>query len=452
VRKLIVDSFAGGGGASSGIKWATGRSPDIAINHDDDAISMHTANHPETFHYREDVWHVDPREATGGRPVGLMWLSPDCTYFSVALGDKPMDKNVRGLAWTKVRWAATVRPEVFCLENVKEFQGWGPLLPNNRPDPEQKGRTFNSFVNAIRKQGYDVEWRVLRACDYGAPTKRERFFMVSRRDGRPIVWPEPTHGDPKSLAVQTGRLKPWNTAASFIDWSLECPSIFTRKKPLSPNTLRRIALGVQKFIINDPDPFIAPITPGGAEDRSELVASFLAQYYSADTARGQRLDEPIMTIPTANRYALVTSHLVKLKGTNIGYRTDEPMHTITAGGLHHGEVRALLIAYYGSSIGQSLDEPINTVVTKDRFALVMVHGTPYQIVDIGMRMLQPHELYAGQGFAEDYIYTHGHDGRKFSKKVQVEKCGNAVPRHFAKALVEANCPELCGIVDEEAVG
>jgi DNA (cytosine-5)-methyltransferase 1 len=442
MRELVTDGFAGGGGVSCGIKRATGCSPDVAMNHDDDAISMHTINHPETRHYLKDIWEVDPREATGGQPVGLSWWSPDCTHFSVARGGVPVEKNIRGLAWVKLRWAATVKPRVQILENVKEFQTWGPLLLDGRPDPKQKGRTFRSFVNALKRQGYAVEWRVLRASDYGAPTKRDRFIMISRRDGKPIVWPKPTHGDLKSLEVQAGRLKPWRTAAEIIDWSIPTKSIFGRTKPLAENTMRRIALGTIKYLIEDPNPYIAPIVPE-TEDNSELVAAFLSQYYTSDTTRGQRIDEPILTIPTSNRFALVTAYMTKFRGTNLGSSANEPLHTITAGGLHHGVVEAFLIAYYGSSIGQSLNEPVNTIVTKDRFALVTVHGTLYRIVDIRMRMLQAHELYAGQGFDTDYIYTHGHDGRKFSKSVQVDKCGNSVPPDLVAAIVSANCPELC---------
>lgn len=460
MKELVIDSFAGGGGVSCGIREATGSSPDVAINHDADAISMHTANHPETRHYQEDVWQVDPREATGGRPVGLAWWSPDCTHFSVARGGVPAEKNIRGLAWVAVRWAATVAPRVNILENVKEFLTWGPLGADGRPDPKRKGETFQSFVRQLQRLGYEVDWRILRACDYGAPTSRERLIVQFRRDGRPIVWPKPTHGDPRSLEVQSGRLKPWRTAAEIIDWSLPCPSIFGRKKPLAENTMRRIAKGIMKFIINNPNPFIVTVNHGGDCFRGQdlkrpintitskngygLVIPFLQQYYSADVARGQSLDEPIMTIPTANRYGLVTSHLIKFRGTNTGQPVDSPLHTITAGGNHLGEVRAFLTTYYGSGIGQEIKEPINTIVTKDRFGLVYVRGTPYQIADIGMRMLQPHELYQGQGFPADYIYTHGHDGRRFSKSVQVDKCGNAVPPDLVKAVIRASCPELCG--------
>lgn len=247
-REIFVDNFAGGGGASVGIEMATGRSVDIAINHDPAAIAMHMANHPETVHYQEDVWDVDPREVCAGRHVILNWLSPSCTHHSIAAAGKPKNKQLRGQAWLAVRWAATVKPDLQILENVKEFQTWGPLLKNGQPDPKRKGLTYRTFVNAMRRQGYEVDTKVLKACDYGAPTSRERFFMAMCRDGRPIVWPEPTHGDPKSEAVRSGRLLPWRPAADIIDWSIECPSIFTRKRPLAEKTLRRIARGLQRFV------------------------------------------------------------------------------------------------------------------------------------------------------------------------------------------------------------
>lgn len=466
LKKLITDGFCGGGGVSLGMKIALGRSPDIAMNHDDDAISMHTINHPETRHYKQDIWEVDPREATRGQPVGLSWWSPDCTHFSIARGGVPVEKNIRGLAWVMVRWAATVHPEIQILENVKEFLTWGPLIQREDgkwyPDPARKGETFQSFINALRRLGYTVDWRVLRASDYGAPTGRERLIVITRRDGRPIVWPNATHGDPTSLEVQAGRLKPWRTIAECIDWSIPVPSIFGRKRELAENTKRRIAKGIMKFVVNNPNPFIVTVNHGGDGFRGQeisqplgtltskngygLVVPFLQQYYTSDAARGQTVDMPIMTIPTENRYGLVTAHICKFRGSNIGQSADEPLHTITAGGNHHALVQAFLIAYYGSSVGQSLDEPINTIVTKDRFGLVYVHGTPYQIVDIGMRMLQPHELYAAQGFDPDYIFTHGHDGRRFPKSVQVDKVGNSVPPQLAAAVISANCSHL---IDEE---
>ncbi|BFH11143.1 DNA cytosine methyltransferase [Bacillus cereus] len=473
--ELIVDNFAGGGGASTGIELAIGRSVDIAINHDPAAIKMHMANHPETEHYCESVWDVDPRKATRGRPVGLAWFSPDCKHFSKAKGGKPVEKNIRGLAWVAVRWAATVRPRVIILENVEEFKTWGPLTEDGQPDISQKGRTFRSFVNALRRHGYKVEWRELRACDYGAPTIRKRLFLIARCDGRPIVWPEPTHGDPESAEVRSGKLLPWRTAAEIIDWSIPCQSIFTRKKPLAENTLRRIARGIERFVINNPTPFIVRVNHSGSNHHYcdpidepfktvtskngwGLVTPTLIQMgYGERPGQEPRvldLDKPIGTVTAGgNKFGLaavdhntlVTSHLIKLRGTcQDGQPVTEPMPTITAGGLHVGEVRAFLLKYYGSADnGQTLDEPLHTVTTKDRFGLVTISGVDYQIVDIGMRMLEPHELFAAQGFPPDYIIDRDHQGQKYSKAAQVARCGNAVPPPFAEALVRANLPELC---------
>lgn len=505
MREIIVDNFAGGGGFSTGAEEATGRPVDIAINHDKKAIQMHKANHPNTEHYCEDVWEVDPVKACRGRPVGLAWFSPDCKHFSKAKGGKPVDKNIRGLAWVAVKWAKAVHPRVIILENVEEFKTWGPLK-NNYPDPERKGETFNLFVKALKKYGYKVDWRELRACDYGAPTIRKRFFLIARCDGQKIVWPEPTHGDPDSLEVRCGLLKPWRTAAEIIDWSLPCPSIFERKKPLAENTLRRIARGIQKFVIDNPEPFIMQAYGGGytgagssiknplptitAVDHNWLVAPvisqigqtgggdrlhdiykdplstivskaehmlvtpFLTQYHSYDdNARGQAVDKPILTLDTSNRYGLVTSHLIKFKGDNIGQKVNEPLQTITAGGLHFGEVRAFLLKYYGADVGQKIDSPLHTITSKDRFGLVTIKGQDYQIADIGMRMLEPRELFNAQGFPPDYIIDYDADGKAYPKTEQVARCGNAVPPPFAKALVEANLPELCRQIgnSEEAI-
>lgn len=441
-REIIVDNFAGGGGASTGIELATGRPVDIAINHDPAAIDMHRANHPETVHYNENVWDIDPVEVTKGRKVGLAWFSPDCTHHSKARGGKPREKNIRGLAWVAVRWAAMVRPRVIMLENVEEFQDWGPLDKHGQPIEEQKGRTFRSFVNALEQHGYEVDWRELRASDYGAPTIRNRFFLIARCDGRPIVWPEPTHGAPGSPEVKSGKLMPWRTAAEIIDWSIPCPSIFDTAeeikakygiravRPLAENTMRRIGLGTWKFIINNPNPFVAPVE-WRAGDHSGPVAAFLAKYHTETTndPRGQTLDRPLLTQDTSNRFALVTARLQKA----------EEYHP------NKERVYAFLIAYYGSSIGQSLDEPLGTVVTKDRFGLVMVKGTPYQIVDIGLRMLEPHELFAANGFPKTYIIDRYNDGQRISKTEQVAKCGNSVPPQFSEALVRANLPELCDL-------
>ncbi|KJH56497.1 hypothetical protein CHCC20488_2494 [Bacillus paralicheniformis] len=435
-REIIVDNFAGGGGASTGIEMATGLSVDIAINHDPAAIAMHKVNHPDTEHYCESVWEVDPQEATKGRPVALCWFSPDCKHFSKAKGGKPVEKKIRGLAWVAVRWAATVRPRVIILENVEEFQTWGPLTKDGLPDPRKKGSTFRSFVRALQRQGYKVEWKELRACDYGAPTIRKRLFLIARRDGRPIVWPKPTHGDPKSATVKKGMLKPWRTAAEIMDWSIETPSIFNRKKPLSENTLRRIARGIQRFVIESKKPFVV-----GNHGRSLIQMG----YGDPEGRRVLDLKKPLGTITAGgNKFAMATSHLIKLRGTcKDGQPVTNPMPTVTAGGLHVGEVRAFLTKYYGSDIGQSLDNPLHTVTTKDRFGLVTIKGENYQIADIGMRMLQPHELFAAQGFPSDYVIDRDINGVRYPKAKQVERCGNAVPPPFAENLVRANLPDLC---------
>lgn len=518
--EIFVDNFAGGGGASTGIEKAIGRSVDAAINHDPAAIAMHTANHPETKHYCESVWDVDPREVAAGRQVGLVWLSPDCKHFSKAKGGKPVEKGIRGLAWVTIRWAATVRPRVIMLENVEEFKTWGPVIPltykntgriikiddtlaergeivppeemKMMPDPKQKGRTFKSFINALKRHGYEVEWRELKACDYGAPTIRKRFFLVARCDGKPIVWPKPTHGAPDSPGVVSGELLPWKPAADIIDWSIPCPSIFTRKRELADNTKRRIAKGLMKFVINSADPYVvnsnikkngAKGKQPGAKKRSALetsfisrigqtkfggdrmqysiedplttivtkaehllVTAFLAQYHTETAGhevRGQALEQPLLTQDTSNRFAIVTSYLVKMRGTNIGQPVTEPLHTVTAGGLHHAEVRAFLIAYYGSSVGQSLNDPLGTVTTHERFGLVTIHGTLYQIVDIGMRMLEPHELFGAQGFPTNYIIDRYSNGEAVPKSAQVARCGNSVSPVIPDALVRANLPEYC---------
>lgn len=568
MREIIVDNFAGGGGASTGIELAIGRSVDIAINHDENAIAMHKTNHPDTLHYCESVFDVDPSAATSGKPVGLAWFSPDCRHFSKAKGAKPVKKEIRGLAWIVLRWALAVRPRVMMLENVEEFKTWGPLLDEElRPDPERAGETFEAFVGMlstgiaanhpalaevceflaiephgqqaqqlIAGLGYEVDYRELRACDFGAPTIRKRFFMVMRCDGRQIQWPEATHGDPKSLEVQSGKLAPWRTAAECIDWSIPTLSIFDRKKPLAENTLKRIARGIERFVLNNPTPFIvkcnhtssrtaydcfrgqdidsplqtitkthgyAVVTPfiagnGGSEyqakprainkpahtvlkesraclvapmiarqfgnstghgadepngtvtagggGKSQLVTTFLAKHFGGNYAGlGAAMDVPAHTVTTTDHHAVVTSHLVHLRGTcKDGRKVEQPMPTVTAGGQHIGEVRAFLMKYYGNEkSGVSLDEPLGTVTTNDRFGLVTVDGADYQIVDIGMRMLQPHELYRAQGFPAGYIIDQDYRGKRYAKDKQVARCGNAVPPPFAEALVRANLPEMC---------
>lgn len=507
MRELIVDNFAGGGGASTGISLAIGRSVDIAINHDPAAIAMHKVNHPDTLHYCENVWEIDPRKAVQGRPVALCWFSPDCKHFSKAKGGKPVEKHIRGLAWVAVRWAATVKPRAIMLENVEEFKTWGPLLINGKPDPKQKGRTFKAFVHALKRQGYQVEWRELRACDYGAPTIRKRFFLIARCDGLPIVWPKPTHGDPNSPEVKSGMLKPWRTAAEIIDWSKPCPSIFERKKPLAENTMQRITRGIQKFVIDNPKPFIMQAYGGGytgsgqsierplptitQKDHNFFVTPFLTQYHSYDAnARGQAIGKPLLTLDTSNRYGLVTPFLSKFYKTGIGQEVTDPLHTITTSAGHFGEIRAFLTTYYGNNddLGQAISEPLRTITTKDRFGIVSVkvaklddasgfghwkkvrdllnqycgynlteneillfyiNGIYYFISDIGLRMLEPRELFDAQSFPHDYVIDKDIEGKRLSKATQVAKCGNAVPPVMPKALVEVNLPELCG---ESSVG
>ncbi|WP_413730852.1 DNA cytosine methyltransferase [Sodalis sp. RH22] len=616
MKEIIVDNFAGGGGASTGIEMAIGRSVDIAINHDQNAIDMHSTNHPDTLHYCESVFDVDPVVACSGRPVALAWFSPDCRHFSKAKGSTPVKKEIRGLAWVALRWGLKSRPRVMILENVKEFKTWGPLLTaddgTQHPDPARAGETFAAFIamlttgvaanhpaldecceilgiaadsddrlRLVAGLGYTVEFRELRASDLGTPTIRERFFMVMRCDDAAIAWPVPTHGNPKSLEVQSGKLKPWRTAAEIIDWSLPCPSIFERKRPLAENTLKRIARGIQRFVIDNPTPFIvkcnhstkdgsydcfrgqsideplktitkthgyalvSPVIAGAggpkyqAKPRSVeqplhtlcntnhscvvapviarigqtgfggdrmayspegplttvtskaehlLVSAFLAKHFGGNyTGPGASLDEPAHTVTTVDHHALVsaqlvgcggragqsrprdisepvqtvtakadsalvTSHLIKLRGTcKDGQPVTEPLPTITAGGLHIGEVRAFLLKYYGTDKdGCAMTDPLHTVTSNDRFGLVTVEGVDYQIVDIGMRMLQPHELYAAQGFPSWYIIDQDYKGTKYAKDKQVARCGNAVPPPFAEALVRANLPELCRAKAEEA--
>lgn len=542
--ELIVDNFAGGGGASTGIELATGYSVDIAINHDPEAIKMHRANHPNTKHYCENVWAVDPVKACNGHPVGLAWFSPDCKHFSKAKGGKPKDKNIRGLAWVALRWAGLVKPRVIMLENVEEFKTWGPLNRRHHPIKAKQGKTFERFVQQLRELGYEVEFRELIAADYGAPTMRKRFFMIARCDGKPIVWPEPTHGPADSEEVKAGLLKPYVGAYTQIDFSRPCPSIFDTSeeikekygiravRPLAQKTMDRIARGLKKFVLDNPEPFIIQCNHGGERRQNDikeslptitgkhgygivepkivpymgtnttnhpggncknpihtittgnqqcLISPTLIQYYSGtskDEVRGQSIEEPIMTVDGSNRYGLVTSFLHKyydggytgagdtvenplptvtswdhnsLCAVNLiqmnnhcdGRDVKEPIPTITAGDGHFGEVRAFLIKYYGSGTGQDVKEPLDTVTSRDRFGLVTINGTDYQIVDIGLRMLEPKELYGCQGFPDDYIIDHDYTGKKYPRSEQVRRCGNAVCPPIPAALVKANLPDLC---------
>ena len=425
--EIIVDNFADGGGASTGIELATGRVVDIAINHDPDAILMHRTNHPHTTHYQASVWDVDPVEVCQGRPVGLAWFSPDCKHFSKAKGGKPVDKNIRGLAWIVLRWAGTVRPRVIILENVEEFQTWGPVR-KGKPVKKLTGQTFRKWLDQLRNLGYAVEWRELVAADYGAPTTRKRFFLIARRDGRPIVWPEPTHAPADSPEVREGRKKPWRSAAEIIDWSLPCPSIFdtreeirekyglSAQRPLRPNTMRRVARGVDKFVIKSANPFLvvinhagefrgqgigdplqtitakngygvaspamAPWTvtnttnstghpvdkpidtarTGGGGGQMFLGAS-LIQYHTeqSEHVRGQEITGPIMTIDAANRYGLTAASLVKYYGNDQhGQNIQDPLHTVTAKD-REGLTTAHLVKMKGTNLGGPATEPVQTI-------------------------------------------------------------------------------------------
>jgi DNA (cytosine-5)-methyltransferase 1 len=509
---MIIDSFAGGGGASTGIERALGRSPDVAINHDAQALSMHAANHPQTLHLNSNIWTVDPAEVCRGRRVGLAWFSPDCKHHSRAKGGKPVEKNIRDLAWIVTHWAARVRPEVILLENVEEFQDWGPLTPENRPDPEGKGKTFAEWVARLRSLKYKVEWATLRACDFGAPTIRKRLFLTARCDSRPIIWPEPTHGKLGSPAVLSGRLSSWASSASIVDWTLPCPSIFETAdqimaqhglravRPLQDATLRRIARGVMRYVVDAAEPFIISVAHGYSGGRREypisdplgtqsaggiqhglivpslvqtgygeapgqaprsldinaplgtlvgttkhaLVAAFLAQHNTGVIGRDAR--EPLSTLTTTGaQQQVVAAHLMNMHGSARSSRDlAEPHPAICAGGQHGTLVAAFLQKYYGQGAGQDMDAPLHTVSTRDTFGLVTVQidGQTYAIADIGMRMLTPREQFRAQGFPDDYIIDHGHDGAPMPKTAQTRMCGNSVSPACAEALVRANCAHL----------
>lgn len=491
MRELVVDLFAGGGGASVGIRAALGREPDIAINHDPVALAVHKANHPGTRHAEADIWEVRPRDATNGRPIRLLWASPDCTHFSNAKGDVPRKQSIRSLAWVVVRWAKEVRPRVICLENVQEFRGWGPLGPDGRPDKARMGETFRRWTGALERLGYSVDHRVLDASLYGAPTRRRRLFLIARCDGAPIVWPEPTHGPGGA---------PLRTAAECIDWSLPCPSIFERKKALAEKTLWRIAQGIRRFVLETAEPFIVryngervgqrpdePLTtidcanrfgvvaptliqtgygerPGQRArvpglhvplgtcvdgQKHALVGAFLSKHFG-DPLRsdggggaviGAELDRPLSTITARDHHTLAAVCLAKFRGTHpnqpAACAVTEPVPTISAGGIHVAEVRAFLTAYYGSDGpgGQLLTEPMRTLTARHRLGLVTVAGVDWQIVDIGMRMLEPHELLRAQfgRFAETYDLTAAR-----TKKHQIRLIGNSVCPEVAEAIVAAN--------------
>lgn len=522
---LVVDLFAGGGGASVGIEAALGRQVDLAINHSATALAVHAANHPRTRHLTSDIWEVRPKEATWGRQVGLLWASPDCTHFSVAKGGKPRKQNIRSLAWVIVRWVKALgakKPKVITLENVGEFRGWGPLDKEGKPIKLRKGETFRAWKRQLERLGYVVDYRILVASHYGAPTSRKRLFLVARCDGEPIRWPAPTHGP---------GLLPFHTAAECIDWSIPCPSIFERKKPLADKTLRRIAQGLKRFLFDNPQPFIVGVggragqsAPTGAaeplgtvtakNDRALVVPHVVKVNHGDDTKTGQRshsVTDPLTTITAGSRghavasatlvqvgygeregqspraldieaplgtivagggkqalvqaflakhfggvvgqpiaapastitakdhHSLVTTNLVKLRGACHSASAEDPVPTITAGGNHLAEVRAFLVAYFGNEKdGQPLTDPMRTVTTKDRLGLVTIHGSEYQIVDIGMRMLEPHELLAAQfgRFASSYDMSAAK-----TKTAKVRLIGNSVCPEVAEAVVRAQFSE-----------
>ncbi|MBP2512242.1 DNA cytosine methyltransferase [Sphingomonas sp. PvP018] len=580
---IIVDNFAGGGGASTGIEAATGRDIDVAINHDEEAIAMHTANHPRTRHHCQSIWSIDPLDAVTidgtPQPVRLAWFSPDCTHHSNARGGKPREKGIRDLAWVVVSWVERLgpklKPAVIKVENVEEFLTWGPLDDEGKRIPGRNGEEFAKWIAALRRHGYKVEWKVLKASRYGTPTIRKRLCLIARCDGLPIVWPEETNGP--------GTPAPYRTAAECIDWSIPCPSIFLTKeegraigvkRPLADATMARIAKGIQRYVIDSAQPFIvtyygdkpgsgfrgqsldeplatqptenrhalvvpivsyaqqgggnrsvenpmhticastkdqntliaAHITkfhegsvghaadeplhtitsnsyikrPGGnvplgivaatierqfgasagasigeplgtvmagGGGKSALVTAFLAQHNTMPHGRihpGHSAKEPMSTVTTTGSHqGVVAAHLISLKGSDRrDGPVDEPVPAITAGGLHVGEVRAFLLKYYGgesSDEGHDIDAPLGSVTTRDRFGLVMVQGEPYQIVDIGMRMLTPRELFAAQGFPPNYVIDPiGPNGKPLTKTAQIRMCGNSVCPPLAAALVRAN--------------
>ncbi|MFK7667482.1 DNA cytosine methyltransferase [Pseudomonas lundensis] len=617
--EIVVDFFCGGGGAGTGLEIGLGRAVNVAKNHSPQAISMHTMNHPGAQHFTTDVFEGDPDTECGGRGVGWFHMSPDCTHHSQAAGGQPRKREIRNLSWIGLKWAGKKQPRVISLENVKQILQWGPLVAKRCkstgrviklgggvaeagevvpvseqflvPDPKRRGQTWAVFVAELQRLGYAVEWRVIKACDFGAPTSRERLFMIARCDGQAIVWPEPTHAKNPAKGQQK-----WRTAAECIDWTIPSKSIFGRKKDLAPATLRRVAKGMRKFVLDAANPFILPIAnwsgesvqsaaeplrtvtsypkggafsvvspvmvaaahvegkPGGVQRRGagsrstgellatvtasgghSIAAAHLVKFRFAD--EGKALDAPLPTITSGGNYKrpagaahamgistvfmaqmnggfnttaaksmddpmttvtntgsqqqLVTANLVHLRGNCDARDLNDPLHTISAGGTHHGLMTAFLERQFGASVGQALDDPAPTITaggggksslvelqlspeveagamrvaaflisyygtenvsgangpaptitTRDRLALVTVtiKGTPYVIVDICLRMLQPAELYKAQGFPADYIISHGADGNPFTKTQQVHMCGNSVSPPPMAALARANDP------------
>ncbi|MEX5364386.1 DNA cytosine methyltransferase [Pseudomonas guariconensis] len=579
--EIVVDFFCGGGGAGTGLEMGLGRPVTVAKNHSSAAISMHTANHPAARHFTTDVFEGDPDEECQGRAVGWFHMSPDCTHHSQAAGGQPRKREIRNLSWIGLKWGGKKKPRVISLENVKQILQWGPLIAKRDkvtgrvikldgtvaaigervpvqqqflvPDPKRRGITWRRFVQLLEGMGYQVEWRIIKACDFGAPTSRERLFMIARCDDQPIVWPEPTHAKNPAKGQQK-----WRTAADCIDWSVPSKSIFGRKKPLAAATLRRVAKGMKKFVLDNPQPFIVPIAnwsgelaqsaaeplrtvtswprggsfavasptlvqtgygeragqqprvpgldqplgtvvaggvkhalaaahlvkfrfnsegspitepvptitsggnykrPAGAAHAMGVCTAFIEQANGGfNTTPAKGADEPLTTVTnTGSQQRLVTASLATLRRNCVGRAVDEPVPTMTAGAEHHAlveyklspeheegalRVAAFLISYYGTENISGCNSPAPTVTTKDRLGLVTVYvkGTPYVIVDICLRMLQPHELYRAQGFPASYIIDKGADGKPFTKTEQVHMCGNSVSPPPMAALARSNDP------------
>lgn len=432
MNDLIIDCFAGGGGASVGIEMALGRPVDIAINHDPDAILMHKTNHPDTLHLTEDIFKVDLKKYVKNRHVSLMWASPDCTSHSKAKGGKPRERGLRILPWAVYKHAKAILPDVILMENVEEIQQWGPLDDEGHPIKERRGEDYKKFITAMKSLGYRFDCRELVAADYGAPTTRKRWYAIFRRDGKEIVWPTPNHFKDREPL--------WKQCGDYIDLSDLGKSIFDRKKPLADATMKRIANGIRKYITDNPTPYIV---------NNKEATAFLIQYHGETKkgdSRGQLLTEPIKTIDTSNRYGLVTAFVTKFYKSGIGQGCDEPLHTITTSG-HFGLISAFLIKYYGSGGScQSVDSPLATITTKDRFGLVNVvidiDGEQYILKDVFLRMLKPEELKLMQGFPEDYIIDRDYNWKPYSIAKQVARIGNSVVPIMAQKLVEVNCPYL----------
>ena len=491
--EITVDNFAGGGGASTGIELALGRPVDIAINHDPDAILLHKTNHPYTQHLQASVWDVDPVEVCAGRPVGLAWFSPDCKHFSKAKGAALLDRKIRGLAWIALRWAGTVRPRVIMLENVEEFQTWGPVR-KGKPVKKKAGQTFRKFIKQLSDLGYHIEYRELVAADYGAPTTRKRFVLVARCDGKPIVWPKPTHSHKDSEEVKNGMLLPWRSAAEVIDWRLPGYSIFASKeeikaqygviaqRPLAKNTLRRVIRGVDKFTIQSGRPFIVECNHGGergAQSTDRPVNTLTAKYTggicrpilapltatNTSNSVGAPAGEPVHTVTTAgnpldistplhtvtarDREALTFAHIAEFKGQDVGQAPDRPLRTITAYGGQFGECRTIIKKADGEGWGfwpqirALLNEHCGYSLADDEIILLQIGTVFYYIADITLRMLSPRELYNAMGFPPDYEIERDYTGKPYPKNKQVARCGNAVCPPLAEAMVRANLSEWC---------